>query len=71
MVQFKLISIQSFSLIIPILFLSLPYPRTLTDTPHKLCFLLLWVPYSLFPPQMQTTLPKQVKGRWKEGRRGY
>lgn len=70
MVQFKLISIQSFTLIIPTLSFSLSYPRIPTYTLHILYFLLFSVPCSLFPPQRQTTLPKPVKGRWK-GRRGH
>lgn len=55
----------------------LPYPSPfLIPEPlhiplHSLCFLLLWVPHSLFPPQRQATLPKPVKGKRKEGRKGH
>lgn len=71
MMQFKLISIQSFSLITLTLSLSLSYSSTLTYTSYILYFLLLWVPCFLFVLQRQTTLPKPVKDRQIKGRRGY
>ena len=69
--QFKLISIQSFPLIILTLSLSLPYSAPLqTPPPHIFCFL-LWVSSSFFHPKGKHHSLNSKRWEKKEGSRGH